>query len=706
MRLNTAPTNTVEMNGVASTSQFTIRASAKAFSILSDGLYSNKIRAIIRELSTNALDSHVAAGKADVPFTVNIPNSLAPWFSVRDYGVGLSHDEVINIYTSYFTSTKTESDDFVGALGLGSKSPFSYTDNFTVTAIKHGRKGNYSAYIDDTGVPAIALMDESDTDEPDGVEVRLSVHNNSDFWKFAQEASSIYKMFSVTPQFTGETIKLDDIKYFKRDIIPGVHIRENIYNAHNVVIMGSIEYPIKLSRGILDDELEHVDEQSLEIHLPIGAVEMSASREDLSYTVKTVDTIKELYRAVSAALSEVFDESIKTIDNQWELADHIYEYSRNKLFKHIARAYVQNNPTPFLSSDRSYLNRDTIKFSDERAAELNIKIHKIESGYGSAPTRSSRSISYYDKKNQLVNFKGYEFSTNMNEISFIQGIGAAPVSRVKEYVRNRSEHKWHILVTPIDRKMPMLWDQFLEDLHNPPAKLIKDIEDFPKPEPKVRAAATPVYEFVFEREGWGSYKVVRRPAGDLEDIDIEDSEIAYVKLYKQETHLNGAAFDLREALDNLRSAGLLRSKNLRVIGVRGKDLAEVEVTEGWVPFDQMVTQMLDQFTEENFATMYMKTLDKQWRKLYTKPSVAEDLKDSPVMTIKHLHNENYGFSFSETSSLVSQYGSAEAKQKIEAAVKQIKSVIEQYPLIKYINEYTDIGMIADYVKLIDNAKGE
>lgn len=119
MKLNTAPSNPVEMSGVCSTKQFTIQATAKSFQILSDGLYSNKIRAIIRELSTNAYDSHVAAGKAQVPFTVNIPNVLAPWFSVRDYGVGLSHDEVLSIYTSYFTSTKSDSDDFVGALGLG-----------------------------------------------------------------------------------------------------------------------------------------------------------------------------------------------------------------------------------------------------------------------------------------------------------------------------------------------------------------------------------------------------------------------------------------------------------------------------------------------------------------------------------------------------------------------------------------------------------
>ena len=122
--------------------------SAKAFSILSSGLYANKIRAIIRELSTNAYDSHVAAGCADRPFEVHLPTSLEPWFSVRDYGVGLSHQQVVNIYTTYFESTKTGSNDFVGALGLGSKSPFSYTENFGVTAVQNGHMGVYTALID------------------------------------------------------------------------------------------------------------------------------------------------------------------------------------------------------------------------------------------------------------------------------------------------------------------------------------------------------------------------------------------------------------------------------------------------------------------------------------------------------------------------------------------------------------------------------
>ena len=59
MKLHSS-THTVEKSGNFEENQFSIEASAKAFMILSDGLYSNKILAVVRELSTNAYKDIVA----------------------------------------------------------------------------------------------------------------------------------------------------------------------------------------------------------------------------------------------------------------------------------------------------------------------------------------------------------------------------------------------------------------------------------------------------------------------------------------------------------------------------------------------------------------------------------------------------------------------------------------------------------------------
>ena len=89
--------------------QFSILSDPKAFAILISKLYNNKPEAIIRELSCNAADSHVEAGKENEPFTVHIPNGLEPYFSIRDYGVGLSHEDMMGLYATFFQSTKTGS---------------------------------------------------------------------------------------------------------------------------------------------------------------------------------------------------------------------------------------------------------------------------------------------------------------------------------------------------------------------------------------------------------------------------------------------------------------------------------------------------------------------------------------------------------------------------------------------------------------------
>ena len=238
MIINSAPKDSAILSNVSDVGEFSIKASAKSFSILSQSLYGNTIKAICRELSTNAHDSHIAAGNKDTPFDVHLPNALEPYYSIRDYGTGLSHEQVTDIYTVYFSSTKTDSNDYVGALGLGSKSPFSYTTNFTVTAIKDGRKGIYTAFINDSGVPSIARMIEESTTEPNGVEIRFAVESHSDFQKFRDESAQVYKYFPLKPVVTGnKDYKITEIEYKEKDIIPGVH---QTSSGNCVAVMGNI----------------------------------------------------------------------------------------------------------------------------------------------------------------------------------------------------------------------------------------------------------------------------------------------------------------------------------------------------------------------------------------------------------------------------------------------------------------------------------
>ena len=85
----------IETNISNQAKTFTIEANAEMFHMLSSGLYTNKIKAVVRELSTNAVDAMIAKGTIqDKQFEVHLPTALEPFFGVRDFGVGLTEKEV------------------------------------------------------------------------------------------------------------------------------------------------------------------------------------------------------------------------------------------------------------------------------------------------------------------------------------------------------------------------------------------------------------------------------------------------------------------------------------------------------------------------------------------------------------------------------------------------------------------------------------
>ena len=108
-------------SGVAATGEFGISRGDEShiMTILRDTLYSDKILAVLREYSSNAWDAHRAVGKNTLPIKITLPTEMTPTLSIRDWGPGLSANEVFNIYTQYGASTKRDSDKEVGMLGIG-----------------------------------------------------------------------------------------------------------------------------------------------------------------------------------------------------------------------------------------------------------------------------------------------------------------------------------------------------------------------------------------------------------------------------------------------------------------------------------------------------------------------------------------------------------------------------------------------------------
>lgn len=308
----------VEKGGSGRESAFKVKGTAKAFKILSSGLYRDKILAIVREYSCNAYDAHVAAGKADVPFKVHLPNALEPFFSIRDEGVGLSDEDVFTLCTTYFDSTKTDSNDFIGALGLGSKSGFSYVDSFTLISRFNGEKRTYVMFIGDDGCPMVKQMGDTEaTDEGNGVEVSIPVHRH-DHTEFAKRAKQVYEFFDPKPIVTGvhnfeanapETLFAG--KGWKIKKIVGYS-----YEAHEKAraIMGKVAYPVVTDSLGLDYSApaRKLWGLPIDVEFPIGDLDMTAGREELSYDKKV--TIPALIKRADEIIDEIAAEIQKKVD--------------------------------------------------------------------------------------------------------------------------------------------------------------------------------------------------------------------------------------------------------------------------------------------------------------------------------------------------------------------------------------------------------
>ena len=303
-------------SGVSGTEQFKFSNSPIIFKILSDSLYSDKIGSIVRELASNARDAHVAAGKGDVPFEIHVPttsnlfNANGCYFSVKDYGVGLSEEEIYNLYTVYGESNKRSSNDFIGGFGIGSKSPFAYTETFTIVSRYNGMKATYSAFINSDGFPSITKVFESPTDEENGVEVSFNV-KKEDANLFSRAVSEQLSFFSPFPKVSNGFVpeKKNVVLSGKNWFITG---RTGWYYGCDMrVLIADIPYIV--SSKEIDNYV--MRNHRLHINVPVGEVDLNASREALAYTERTKTA---LYKHIDKVKKEIIDSILDEIKDKSE----------------------------------------------------------------------------------------------------------------------------------------------------------------------------------------------------------------------------------------------------------------------------------------------------------------------------------------------------------------------------------------------------
>ena len=727
MIINNAPVNEAVLSNVGEIGEFRIRNSAKAFNILSSGLYANKIRAIIRELSCNAVDSHVAAGKADTPFDVHLPNQLEPWFSIRDYGTGLTHEQVSNIYTTYFESTKTDSNEFIGALGLGSKSPFSYTDNFTVTAIKDGKRGVYSAFINGEGVPSIALMMSEETTDPAGVEVKFAVSDYYDCSKFRDEARHVYTYFKLRPVVSGdEYFEFREVEYETRDIIPGVHSTTRRYDSK--AIMGNIAYPIDIPNaeknlGSLSDLLNC----GLEMHFAIGELDFQASREGLSYIPQTIQAIKDKLIAVNAQLAVHVAAEADKIENVWERVLFLQKKKDHSLWKAAVEKYITDSKIPFFVIDKNYGARvvnPSIKV-DDLARHFNIRIRAFNKnrGYSTVSTANPNTerSAKPNKHGIYSTYSAWGFNIDPGTTFVISDLKMGALERAKHHFRN-TQHgrdeaytKSVYVLEPVDKEQPMKLKAFYSKLKNPPESfsvLASTLMEKPRKEVD-RVSGKNVTIMQLRERGSGSYyrsqDMVWKDAGKADEFSSTET---YYYLPLSGYNICGDRFDSTwDSKSVFRAISRCGIPQLRVdvYGVRKGDIEFIKTQPNWINLEDYIAGVLVAMSPDDIKTIAAGTIDSHKLVPYNGNIAAKITNpNSPYLKttkyLKDIRKEEVDEHSLRVIFKAFNYN-LELAPIAEIILKDCTDVYNRYPLIKDLGYRVDSEHVAEYINLIDESKG-
>lgn len=183
---------------------FGIADTAAFFRVLSSSLYSNKPLAVVREILCNAWDAHIE-GNVDRPVEVTLDRVK---MVIRDYGPGLSPDQIIRNYTTYGGTTKIDNEEVTGGFGLGSKAPFAYVDHFEVISWHAGTKTIWNLSLSSAlveGKPQVMKIVDLPCGDETGIQVSLKLKSSYDYDNF-------HKLFRLIARFGEMNLTLNGDK--------------------------------------------------------------------------------------------------------------------------------------------------------------------------------------------------------------------------------------------------------------------------------------------------------------------------------------------------------------------------------------------------------------------------------------------------------------------------------------------------------------
>ncbi len=253
--------------------------------LLSSNLYSDPEQSFIREIVSNAWDSHVEAGTTDIPVIIRFKNDVnEKSITIRDYGVGLSPERFQTVYCNIGSSTKRESNDFIGGFGIGKYSSLACSNTVYIVSYYEGKSYHYVMVKSGNSITTNLVM-ENPTTEKNGVEV--TIKNIDSIGQYKRALQFIVFFPNIYVDGIDCDINTTKVKKFNNFAVASSSISSKL-------LLGNVLYPCNDS--LLSSEsklfLYNIRDTGIVVKFDVGEINITPNRESIIYSSDTVSKIE------------------------------------------------------------------------------------------------------------------------------------------------------------------------------------------------------------------------------------------------------------------------------------------------------------------------------------------------------------------------------------------------------------------------------
>jgi hypothetical protein len=556
--------------------------------ILRNSLYSNKNQAIVREYSTNSTDSHIEAGTPTLPIRVHLPNALEPELRIRDFGIGMSENDIENTYVKYCKSTKRGNNLTTGALGIGSKSAFAYADSFSIVSYYNGLKTFYTAFIDESQVGKIAKMDSTPTNEHNGIEIIIPI-DEADFYDIRREAAYVFQFFDIKPVITGiSKEEWDNTCDYSSPDFKGTNW-EVYRDSQPVAVMGNVAYPIDAKALGCTPEHQSLIEAGLRLRCPLGSLDFAANREMLRYTDKTKTAIKAQLDIVQAEIGAGIVTRIGQCASLWEIRSLWHELHNSELFLGSLRNVINSIPFTFNGvTIRSTLFHLPDDFKSKH--QIICSIERFALGRRDKVVRVETSELRVNDDNKVFIVKK---SDNIKRL----------VSKIRHFTKE-NEHRYVFLVKANNDADARL---IIKEWGLEGAPIFGDATTLPEPPKESRGggyvdAKNLSKVFTFNVTGHTGYRADKKACWDIASADLKNGTGVYIILDRYKAKFGSSEYSSGSLKDIIKSL----SKFTPVPTIYGFKVSQSgKIGKGWINLHTFIVDTVKRYLETNDLSQYI-----------------------------------------------------------------------------------------------------